>query len=157
MFKTFFGICFLILPLAVELSKINRLNKFNRENIRHLRFKEYDQPQFKAPQEQWYNQSLDHFDHTNKKTWKQVSCVLLISCVLKYFSEFMLPLKSVIFSTIRFTKQMDLFFYTSWENGMQAQMTLYVVQWLNMLRNSVLYACLSSTDFTENLGLQSTN
>jgi hypothetical protein len=40
--------------------------------MRYLKFKSTDQPQVKLPTEQWYNQSLDHFDHTNRKTWMQV-------------------------------------------------------------------------------------
>jgi hypothetical protein len=58
--------------IAVELGKVNRLSKFTLENMRYLKFKSTDQPQVKLPAEQWYNQSLDHFDLTNRKTWMQV-------------------------------------------------------------------------------------
>jgi hypothetical protein len=72
MMKIMLTIFLFTLPILVELGKINRLSKFKLENMRYLKFKSTDQPQVKLPTEQWYNQSLDHFDHTNRKTWMQV-------------------------------------------------------------------------------------
>ena len=72
MLKFVLHIFLLTLPIVVELGKVNRLSKFKLENMRYLKFKKFDQPQSRLPTQQWFNQSLDHFDHTNKKTWMQV-------------------------------------------------------------------------------------
>lgn len=72
--KIIFATCLLAyLHVAVELKKANHLSKFKRiEHSKNSNFKYTAQQKISVPQEQWFNQSLDHFDHTNRKTWLQV-------------------------------------------------------------------------------------
>ena len=120
----------LLLLIAIGLSQVDAVSKFKNRNkkYRFLKFRNNEQPQIKyPPTAQWFNQSLDHFDHTNKNIWQQVSYYILFNLIIS--SKIFTLHLSAIFITHHFLMVLGLSFYTLLVNGTLVQMMLFMALW----------------------------
>ena len=124
MLKLVVSIFLFTLPMIVELGQVNRLSKFKLENMRYINFKKFDQVRnLKLPTEQWHNQSLDHFDHANRNTWKQVRLIIFL-----VLSLYLNKLLSDTLLMIHFLKQKVLYFCILLVSGKRVLTMLYLMQ-----------------------------